>query len=265
MKIFGKFIISVFLVGTLSSCSSKADNEFIEVIEILRPKTGKLSDGMNYTGLTGGRSWWTFSGNKLTLEYTAMANGNVHRAIEEWKITDLKKVITPIEEWDPYFEDWDPEKEVVPLNEFEVTPRSFFRGKWSTADFYVRFKKVSEGEYVSNELKTADTLKYAIQFRIDWNSSASATWERYIDYDDERGEKLYKIFYDVDEKEYFSELNKWIKAKEEAETDSDGDGLSDLWEEYKSNTDPTNIDTDGDGVNDGDDFFPLDSSKFEEL
>ena len=42
--------------------------------------------------------------------------------------------------------------------------------------------------------------------------------------------------------------------------DFDNDGLSNL-EEYNTGTDPHKPDSDGDGVNDGDDVFPLDSSE----
>jgi hypothetical protein len=40
--------------------------------------------------------------------------------------------------------------------------------------------------------------------------------------------------------------------------DSDGDGLDDFFEVFVSHTDPTNPDTDGDGVIDGKDVYPLD-------
>ena len=43
----------------------------------------------------------------------------------------------------------------------------------------------------------------------------------------------------------------------DATQDPDGDGLNNL-DEYKNGTDPNNPDTDGDGVNDGQDKFPLD-------
>lgn len=256
------FLIILF---SLYSCKSPEEKLLEDTIEILKPKTGKLDNGRAYTGLASGKSWWSFNGTNLNLEYTAGGN-SVHRAIENYDITNLKIKMDPSDKWDNYydFEDWKEENEFVSLNEFELTPRHYLQGEFGNGTFYLRFKKVFKNERVSNELVESDSIiKYAIMFRVIWNS-ASANWERFLDYDDKRVGKLYELFYDVNEKEYLSEIEK-IKeeSKEYLEKDTDGDGLPDSWEIYKENTDPNNPDTDGDGVKDGDDMFPLDNSKSE--
>ena len=53
------------------------------------------------------------------------------------------------------------------------------------------------------------------------------------------------------------------RDKKDAGSDKDNDGLTNL-EEYQAETDPENSDTDGDGISDGDDEYPLEKKEDEE-
>lgn len=169
---FKKFIILSGLLLILTSCGSKPENIFSKTIDILGKN--KLNDGQTYIGATSGRSWWTFDEKRLKLEYTTLVNGNVKRAVEEYDIENFDTGVVF-------------DKEI---------PRYYIYGDFGNYKFRLRFKKVFKGDYVSYDLGKSDKNQYAIRFEVEGNNWRS-TWDRFIDLNDKRGEKLYELFYDV--------------------------------------------------------------------
>jgi hypothetical protein len=151
-------LIAIFVLIQLSSC---ADPAFSDLDAALNAAGQKLDRGYSRTGAFEGRSFWTFDGSDLKVEYTLkmnmtieqqlLDNGRLERAIEEYTIENLKPSYT-------YDED---RKEV----------RKGYWGDWGNARFYFGLEHSEKG--------------YQIKFNVQWsNGNAWCSYTHYLSEED---------------------------------------------------------------------------------